>query len=93
MPPVNVRLATFINDNLGYEPIIGGYTQIPAFTYLEKGIEDDLNFHNCDYLDKAKDYYYELPSSFVNYTDLVPIVAPPFCKYFKIDDFNCPKTV
>lgn len=64
LPPVKVRLSKFINENLGQNPIVGGYTEIPVYTFMERGPEDDLNFHNCKYLDQSKNYYFNLPSTF-----------------------------
>ena len=42
---------------MGNKAIIDSYVQIPVYTYMDKGYLDDLNFHNCPYLDDAKKYY------------------------------------
>lgn len=32
---------------------------MPVMSILEKGNTDDINFHNCIYLEGAKNYYYK----------------------------------
>lgn len=54
-------MSKFINENLGINPILGGYTEIPVYTFMERGSADDLNYHNCKYLDQAFKYYFNLP--------------------------------
>ena len=58
MPPFKIRMKNDINSKLGKKAIIDGYVQIPVYSYLESTYEDDINFHNCPYMDAAKNYYF-----------------------------------
>lgn len=59
MPPITITNADQINDDLGSDAILGGYTQIPIYTYVEQTVEDDINYNGCPNLEDCNNYYYD----------------------------------
>ena len=56
MPPIKIRNSQSLNNDLGKKAIIDGYVAIPVYTYRH-GVHDDVNYHNCKYLEDSKRYY------------------------------------
>ena len=56
MPPMNVRMAREINDQLGKKAIIDGYVEVPVFTYQGPTFNDDITPDGCNYVISANHY-------------------------------------
>lgn len=46
---MNVRNATYINNQLNLDPLPNGFVSIPIYSFTEKTIDDDIAYSGCSY--------------------------------------------
>lgn len=66
MPPMKIRKATQINDQLGQAAIIDGYVQIPVFTHSQESVQDDVAYTGCKNSMDGRHYYEKKNDTFID---------------------------
>ena len=87
MPPIRVRKADEINQELGYDGVINGYTLIPAYSFLQPSFEDDVRFDGCPYVWARKEDTVNRPDTYVNISDeFLSVLRAPLAAAFNLTD-------
>lgn len=50
LPPISVRLAKLLNQNLGNKAILGGFVQLPNLNYDTYNVNNDLRENGCNFV-------------------------------------------
>jgi hypothetical protein len=62
---------------LGLNALPLGYVQIPIYTYIERNINDDLDFYGCSYCEQVDNYNYFNPEVYNSVDYLIDDLDTP----------------